>query len=91
MPSPPPQQNGHTDDTLQDADFAKVHSHYIADLDIVQKAFQELNRGEQTAAALESHLSALEAKIDELLAATAQQGQSQSSSSSAQPPSTTGQ
>ncbi|KEQ63614.1 uncharacterized protein M437DRAFT_47207, partial [Aureobasidium melanogenum CBS 110374] len=43
------------------------------------QAFQELNRGEQTATALENHLSALEAKIDELLAATGQQDQSESS------------
>ncbi|KAF2759336.1 hypothetical protein EJ05DRAFT_499749 [Pseudovirgaria hyperparasitica] len=32
------------------------------------KAFQELARGEQTATALEKNLSALEKKIDELLA-----------------------
>ncbi|KAI5206383.1 hypothetical protein E4T39_02570 [Aureobasidium subglaciale] len=63
----PPKQNGEIEHDLQDADFAK--------------AFQELNRGEQTASALENHLAALEAKIDELLAATGQQDQSQSSSS----------
>ncbi|KAI5202477.1 hypothetical protein E4T42_04058 [Aureobasidium subglaciale] len=63
----PPKQNGETEHDLQDADFAK--------------AFQELNRGEQTASALENHLAALEAKIDELLAATGQQDHSQSSSS----------
>ncbi|KAI4721825.1 hypothetical protein E4T48_01901 [Aureobasidium sp. EXF-10727] len=62
----PPKQNGETEHDLQDADFAK--------------AFQELNRGEQTATALENHLAALEAKIDELLAATGQQDQSESSS-----------
>jgi len=33
------------------------------------QAFQELNKGEQTASALEKQLSAMEAKIDELLAA----------------------
>lgn len=44
------------------------------------QAFQELNRGEQTATALENHLAALEAKIDELLAATGQQDQSETSS-----------
>ena len=44
------------------------------------QAFQELNRGEQTATALENHLAALEAKIDELLAATGQQDQPESSS-----------
>ncbi|KAI5245165.1 hypothetical protein E4T43_03326 [Aureobasidium subglaciale] len=63
----PPKQNGETEHDLQDADFAK--------------AFQELNRGEQTASALENHLAALEAKIDELLAATGQQDHSQSSTS----------
>ncbi|THY10789.1 hypothetical protein D6D01_09168 [Aureobasidium pullulans] len=65
----PPKQNGETAHDLQDADFAK--------------AFQELNRGEQTATALENHLAALEAKIDELLAATGQQDQSDSTSSEA--------
>ncbi|KAI5271770.1 hypothetical protein E4T47_04896 [Aureobasidium subglaciale] len=63
----PPKQNGETEHDLQDADFAK--------------AFQELNRGEQTASALENHLAVLEAKIDELLAATGQQDHSQSSTS----------
>ncbi|KAG9998429.1 hypothetical protein KCU78_g16441, partial [Aureobasidium melanogenum] len=62
----PPKQNGETEHDLQDADFAK--------------AFQELSRGEQTATALENHLSALEAKIDELLAATGQQDHSDASS-----------
>jgi len=33
------------------------------------QAFQELNKGEQTASALEKQLSAMEAKIEELLAA----------------------
>ncbi|KAI4735840.1 hypothetical protein E4T50_13646 [Aureobasidium sp. EXF-12298] len=62
----PPKQNGDTEPDSQDADFAK--------------AFQELNRGEQTATALENHLAALEAKIDELLAASGQQDQTESSS-----------
>ncbi|CAD0093833.1 unnamed protein product [Aureobasidium mustum] len=44
----PPKQNGETEHDLQDADFAK--------------AFQELNRGEQTATALENHLAALGSK-----------------------------
>lgn len=35
----------------------------------MMQAFQELNKGEQTASALEKQLSAMEAKIDELLAA----------------------
>ncbi|KAH0287771.1 hypothetical protein M436DRAFT_50917 [Aureobasidium namibiae CBS 147.97] len=62
----PPKQNGDTEPDVQDADFAK--------------AFQELNRGEQTATALENHLAALEAKIDELLAAAGQQDQPNSES-----------
>ncbi|GAB7349677.1 hypothetical protein MBLNU459_g0349t1 [Dothideomycetes sp. NU459] len=50
-----PQKNGHAPAAAaDDADFVK--------------AFQELQRGEQTASALESHLTALEAKIEELLA-----------------------
>lgn len=49
-------------------------------LDTHLQAFQELNRGEQTATALENHLAALEAKIDELLAASGQQDQTESSS-----------
>jgi exonuclease VII small subunit len=44
------------------------------------QAFQELNRGEQTATALENHLAALEAKIDELLVASGQSEQNESSS-----------
>ncbi|QDS67470.1 hypothetical protein FKW77_000906 [Venturia effusa] len=32
------------------------------------KAFKELQKGEQTAAALENHLTSLEKKIDDLLA-----------------------
>lgn len=79
----PPKQNGETEHDLQDADFAKVpglkkqHDHIRPD---IRQAFQELNRGEQTATALETHLAALEAKIDELLAATGQQDQSGSTS-----------
>ncbi|KAF2854673.1 hypothetical protein T440DRAFT_514562 [Plenodomus tracheiphilus IPT5] len=38
-----------------------------SDADLAQ-AFKELQRGEQTAAALESHLDSLEKKIEELLA-----------------------
>ena len=34
----------------------------------VHQAFQDLTRGERTAAALEHHLTALEKKIEELLA-----------------------
>jgi exonuclease VII small subunit len=48
--------------------------------DMHLQAFQELNRGEQTATALENHLAALEAKIDELLAASGQSEQNESSS-----------
>ncbi|KAI5285740.1 hypothetical protein KEM52_002306 [Ascosphaera acerosa] len=33
------------------------------------KAFQELSRGEQTAASMEAHLDGIESKIDQLLAA----------------------
>ncbi|TID27271.1 hypothetical protein E2P81_ATG00034 [Venturia nashicola] len=48
-------QNGHgTDQQDPQAEFAT--------------AFKELQRGEQTATALENHLSSLEKKIDELLA-----------------------
>lgn len=39
------------------------------------QAFKDLQRGEQTATALENHLSALEKKIDDLLA-TAEANQS---------------
>jgi len=35
---------------------------------LVRQAFKELQRGEQTAAALENHLDSLEKKIEELLA-----------------------
>lgn len=35
---------------------------------VLVQAFKDLQRGEQTATALENHLSALEKKIDELLA-----------------------
>ncbi|CBX90335.1 predicted protein [Plenodomus lingam JN3] len=38
-----------------------------SDADLAQ-AFKELQRGEQTAAALESHLDSLEKKIEEILA-----------------------
>ncbi|KAI8935901.1 hypothetical protein NX059_007413 [Plenodomus lindquistii] len=38
-----------------------------SEADLAQ-AFKELQRGEQTAAALESHLDSLEKKIEELLA-----------------------
>lgn len=48
------QQNKDQVSSNEEADFAK--------------AFQELAKGEQTATALENHLSALEAKIEELLA-----------------------
>jgi exonuclease VII small subunit len=48
--------------------------------DMHLQAFQELNRGEQTATALENHLAALEAKIDELLVASGQSEQNESSS-----------
>ncbi|KAF2456726.1 hypothetical protein BDY21DRAFT_372193 [Lineolata rhizophorae] len=49
------QQNGHAPGPSADADFAQ--------------AFQELSRGERTAQALEDSLGALEARIDELVAA----------------------
>ncbi|KAL1303945.1 hypothetical protein AAFC00_000395 [Neodothiora populina] len=49
------------------------------------KAFQELARGEQTATALENHLTALEAKIEELLA-QADQGGSSARNNDARPP-----
>lgn len=39
---------------------------------ILIKAFQEIAKGEQTATALENHLSALEAKIEALLAQATQ-------------------
>jgi exonuclease VII small subunit len=35
---------------------------------VLVQAFNDLQRGEQTATALENHLSALEKKIDDLLA-----------------------
>ena len=58
----------------------KTAAHLYAFPDKHLQAFQELNRGEQTATALENHLAALEAKIDELLAAAGQQDQSNSES-----------
>lgn len=50
----------------------------------MQQAFKELQRGEQTAAALESHLDSLEKKIEALLAQAekAEQDMKEKSSSS---------
>jgi len=39
------------------------------------KAFQELAKGEKTASAMENQLTALERKIDDLLASVDEQGQ----------------
>lgn len=47
------QQNGNAENVSNETDFVE--------------AFQDLARGERTAAALEHHLTALEKKIDELL------------------------
>ncbi|OJD32436.1 uncharacterized protein BKCO1_3800069 [Diplodia corticola] len=55
------------------------------DADLAQ-AFKDLARGEQTASALENHLDALEARIEELLAAAdAQQDAAPSGAASQQP------
>lgn len=48
------QRNGNAENVLNETDFVQ--------------AFQDLARGERTAAALEHHLTALEQKIEELLA-----------------------
>lgn len=53
------------------------------------QAFQELAKGEQTASALENHLTALEAKIEALLAQADQQQSSQSTTTSSTTPSST--
>ncbi|KAF2178485.1 hypothetical protein K469DRAFT_598887 [Zopfia rhizophila CBS 207.26] len=49
------EQNGISGEAHQEPDFA-------------QQAFKDLARGEQTAAALERHLDAVEKQIEELLA-----------------------
>ncbi|EKG14702.1 hypothetical protein MPH_08175 [Macrophomina phaseolina MS6] len=57
------------------------------DADLAQ-AFKDLARGEQTASALENHLDALEARIEELLAAADAQQQASAqglASTSAEP------
>jgi hypothetical protein len=64
--------------TLPRYDRFKIRQLHTSDRHV--QAFQELNRGEQTATALENHLAALEAKIDELLAASNQQDSSSADS-----------
>ncbi|KAL1640310.1 hypothetical protein SLS58_006983 [Diplodia intermedia] len=57
----------------------------VGDADLAQ-AFKDLARGEQTASALENHLDALEARLEELLAAAdAQQDGASPSAASQQP------
>ncbi|OCL08264.1 hypothetical protein AOQ84DRAFT_376902 [Glonium stellatum] len=68
------QQNGNVENVSNETDFAQ--------------AFQDLARGERTAAALESHLTALEKKIEELLAKADEEERAreeQSKNSRAQP------
>ena len=67
------QQNGNAENVSNETDFAQVfpaepfrQCDRIAN--VHQQAFQDLARGERTAAALEHHLTALEKKIEELLA-----------------------
>ncbi|RMZ74018.1 exodeoxyribonuclease VII [Pyrenophora seminiperda CCB06] len=48
-------------------DGASAASPSANDLAQLRKAFQELQRGEQTAAALENHLDSIEKKIEALL------------------------
>lgn len=55
------------------------------DADLAQ-AFKDLARGEQTASALENHLDALEAKIEELLAAAGAQQNASPQTASGNPP-----
>jgi len=64
-----PVENGKISE--EEADFAKASQlHATPGLIILIKgqAFQELAKGEQTATALENHLTALEARIEALLA-----------------------
>jgi hypothetical protein len=65
------QQNGNAENVSNETDLVQVcpaelfqQCDRIAN---VHQAFQDLARGERTAAALEHHLTALEKKIDELL------------------------
>jgi hypothetical protein len=65
------QQNGNAENVSNETDLVQVcpaelfwQCDRIAN---VHQAFQDLVRGERTAAALEHHLTALEKKIDELL------------------------
>jgi hypothetical protein len=48
--------------------FRFVQLNFSGNANVHQQAFQDLARGERTAAALEHHLTALEKKIEELLA-----------------------
>lgn len=55
----------------EEADFAKVRRKTLCmkfDILTSKQTFQELAKGERTATALENSLSAVEAKIEELLA-----------------------
>ena len=83
-------QQGKDQPASEEADFAKVqyqpspsspNSH--PKLTCSRQAFQELAKGEQTATALENHLSALEAKIEAMLAQV-DQGQQATSASQSQ-------
>ena len=67
------QQNGNAENVSNETDFAQVFPaepfwHATELLMSHQQAFQDLAQGERTAAALEHHLTALEKKIEELLA-----------------------
>jgi len=69
----PPLENGTASEVDEaEADFAKVRATTPEvgrlRLTTTSQAFQELAKGEQTAAALESHLTSLEARIEQLLA-----------------------
>ena len=67
------QQNGNAENVSNETDFVQVcpaELFWQCDRKVAnvhQQAFQDLARGERTAAALEHHLTALEKKIDELL------------------------
>ncbi|KAF4309609.1 hypothetical protein GTA08_BOTSDO02941 [Botryosphaeria dothidea] len=87
------QQNGNAPQgSAGDADLAQVlpctarcTSSFPQEAYLAQ-AFKDLARGEQTASALENHLDALEAKIEELLAAAGAQQNASPQTASGSPP-----
>ncbi|KAB2570067.1 uncharacterized protein LTHEOB_12040 [Lasiodiplodia theobromae] len=66
----------------QNGDSSQGHA---GDADLAQ-AFKDLARGEQTASALENHLDALEARIEDLLAAADSQQSASSQNTARQQP-----